>query len=253
MTEKLAKVIARSGISSRREAEQLIINNQVKVNGELQNNPATRVSAEDKISVNGKEILDKKPLTRIWILNKPQGFITSANDDRGRDTIYRLIPKPFAKIMPIGRLDFNTEGLLLLTNDGGLKRYIELPATGWKRVYRVKVFGEVTQTKLDKLKTGVRIRDPKTGEFVTYGKIDAVIEKTSESGKIFWLRMIITEGKNREIRNICESLGLQVSKLERVEYGPFSLGNIHKRAFYEVPREFVAKIVREMLKSNKKV
>jgi len=216
--DRLAKVIARSGLCSRRDAEAWIKEGRVAVNGKTVKTPAFNVTDRDQIKVDG-EVLAARQGTRVWLYHKPAGLVVTEKDPEGRETIFeKLEAQGLPRVVTIGRLDINTEGLLLLTNDGGLKRVLELPATGWLRKYRVRAFGSVTQAQLDRLKEGIEI------EGVKYGPIDATLERPQ--GSNVWLLVSLREGKNREIKNVLAELGLQVNRLIRVSYGPFQLGDI---------------------------
>ena len=215
--DRIAKVIARAGLASRREAEAWIAAGRVSVNGKAIASPALNVKPRDRITVDGQP-LPGRTRTRLFLCNKPRGLVTTHSDPEGRPTIFRALPKHLPRLISIGRLDMNTEGLLLLTNDGGLARALELPATGWLRRYRVRALGRVSQETLDGLKKGVTI------EGVHYGPIEAILERQLESN--CWLSVGIREGKNREVRRVMESLNLTVSRLIRVAFGPFELGPI---------------------------
>jgi len=219
MPDRIAKIIAHSGLCSRRDAEKLIDERRVSVNGEVINTPATLVSASDVIEVDGKKIA-KKSAAELWAFYKPNGCLTAEKDPLNRTTIYDILPKNLPRLMPIGRLDYNTEGLLLLTNDGGLKREFELPSNGFKRTYRVRVYGEIDKQEIADLKNGINF------EGINYTIIDAQIDSAKSEGKNHWLKITIAEGKNREIRFICEAIGLTVNRLIRVSYGEYSLGNM---------------------------
>lgn len=226
--ERIAKVMARAGLCSRRDAEVWIDAGRVSVNGKVLDSPALNVHGGDAIVVDGQP-LPRAEATRLFLYHKPQGLVTSAKDEQGRPTVFDALPRGLPRVVSVGRLDLNTEGLLLLTNDGGLSRYLELPATGWERIYRVRSYGYVTQDDLDRLRHGVTV------EGIRYGPIDAVLE--TEKGANSWMRFTITEGKNREVRRVLESIGLRVNRLIRVSYGPFDLGNIDQGAAYEVPQK----------------
>ena len=216
--DRLAKVIARSGLCSRRDAEAWIKEGRVAVNGKTVKTPAFNVTDRDQIKVDG-EVLAARQGTRVWLYHKPAGLVVTEKDPEGRETIFeKLEAQGLPRVVTIGRLDINTEGLLLLTNDGGLKRVLELPATGWLRKYRVRAFGSVTQAQLDSLKQGIEI------DGVKYGPIDATLERPQ--GSNVWLLVSLREGKNREVKNVLASLGLQVNRLIRVSYGPFQLGDL---------------------------
>jgi 23S rRNA pseudouridine2605 synthase len=232
--ERLAKRIARAGLCSRREAERWILEGRVSVDGRKVTTPALDVVQNQAITVDGKALPDQEP-TRLFRYHKPRGVVTTSNDPEGRPTVAQTLPPDLPRLMPIGRLDINTEGLLLLTNDGEVKRRLELPATGWLRRYRVRAFGNITDEKLAELKDGVVV------EGVAYGPIEARLDKVQ--GDNVWITMALREGKNREVRRVLEHLGLQVNRLIRLSYGPFQLGSLDKRMVEEVPR----KALREQL------
>jgi 23S rRNA pseudouridine2605 synthase len=211
---RIAKALARAGLCSRREAERWIAEGRVSVNGQVLNSPARDVSPADRILVDGDPLPSPEP-PRLWRYHKPKGLVTTHADPQGRPTVFDKLPEDLPRVISIGRLDFNTEGLLLLTNDGALARHLELPATGWMRRYRVRAHGAITQEALDKLKEGVEI------EGVRYGPIEASLDKPQ--GATVWLTLGLREGKNREVRKILESLGLTVNRLIRVSFGPFQL------------------------------
>jgi 23S rRNA pseudouridine2605 synthase len=223
--ERIAKVVSRAGLASRRDAEEWIVQGRVTVNGRVINSPALDVTANDVITVDGKP-LPPRERTRLFLFHKPRGLMTTHADPEGRPTVFDNLPDGLPRLISIGRLDFNTEGLLLLTNDGGLARALELPDTGWLRRYRVRAHGEVTQAQLDELKKGVEV------ESVKYGSIDATLER--DSGANVWLVFAIREGKNREVRNVMAHLGLEVNRLIRVSYGPFQLGELAEGEVEEV-------------------
>lgn len=223
--ERIAKRIARAGICSRREAERLILEGKVKVNQEVISSPALNVTDTDKISVDGKR-LPQAEQARLWRYYKPRGLIVSARDEKGRETIFDALPDHLPRVISVGRLDFDSEGLLLLTNDGGLARHLELPSTGWSRRYKVRVQGRVDEARLEELKHGITI------EGVRYGEIEASLETQMNSNA--WLTIAIKEGKNREVRRIMEHLGHPVSRLIRLSYGPFQLGNLDKGKVEEI-------------------
>jgi 23S rRNA pseudouridine2605 synthase len=232
--ERIAKVIARAGLASRREAEDWIAAGRVAVNGAVIHSPALNVSAHDRISIDG-EPLPARERTRVFLYHKPRGLLTSHSDPRGRSTIFQNLPKGLPRLISVGRLDFNTEGLLLLTNDGELARVLELPATGWLRRYRVRAHGSIMQPKLDELRTGVTI------DGIRYGAIEATLDRVQ--GSNLWLTFAIREGKNREVRNVLGHLGLAVTRLIRVSFGPFQLGELAEGEVEEVP----TRVLREQL------
>ncbi|AQZ53165.1 pseudouridine synthase [Martelella mediterranea] len=223
--ERISKILARAGVASRRDAERMILDGRVKVNGKLLDTPAHNVTLEDKIEVDGEEIRGIER-TRLWIYHKPAGLVTTNSDPEGRPTVFDNLPAELPRVISIGRLDINTEGLLLLTNDGGLARVLELPATGWLRRYRVRAHGKIEQADLDKLKDGIAV------DGVLYGAIDATLDRVQ--GSNVWITMGLREGKNREIKNVLGALGLEVGRLIRISYGPFQLGEIAEGAVMEV-------------------
>jgi 23S rRNA pseudouridine2605 synthase len=223
--ERIAKVMARAGLCSRRDAERWIEAKRVSVNGKVLESAACVVTARDEIKVDGK-IIGGAEATRLFLYHKPAGLVTSARDEKGRETVFGQMPPTMPRVVSVGRLDMNTEGLLLLTNDGGLSRYLELPATGWKRKYRVRVHGTVNEKKLEALKKGLTV------DGVRYKSIEAKLE--SIQGTNAWLEVNLTEGKNREIRRVMEYLNLQVTRLIRISYGPFNLGNMPRGSVAEV-------------------
>ncbi|MCA6114828.1 pseudouridine synthase [Bradyrhizobium sp. WSM 1738] len=232
--ERIAKVVARAGLASRRDAEELITQGRVTVNGRVINSPALDVTGNDVIAVDGK-VLPPRERTRLFLYHKPRGLMTTHADPEGRPTVFDNLPEGLPRLISVGRLDFNTEGLLLLTNDGGLARALELPDTGWLRRYRVRAHGEVTQAQLDELKKGIEI------EGVKYGPIDAQLER--DQGANVWVVFAIREGKNREVRNVMAHLGLEVNRLIRVSYGPFQLGELAEGQVEEVK----TRVLREQL------
>lgn len=211
---RIAKALARAGLCSRREAERWIAQGRVSVNGEVLASPARDVTPRDLILVDGKELPALEP-PRLWRYHKPRGLVTTHSDPQGRPTVFDALPEHLPRVVSVGRLDVNTEGLLLLTNDGALARHLELPATGWLRRYRVRAHGTVTQEALDKLKDGIQIAG------VRYGPIEATLDKPQ--GSNVWLTIGLREGKNREVRTILEHLGLTVNRLIRISFGPFQL------------------------------
>ncbi|WP_292037412.1 MULTISPECIES: pseudouridine synthase [unclassified Brevundimonas] len=241
-SERIAKAMARAGIASRREVERLIGLGKVAVNGRILDTPATLVTRDDVITVNGKP-MGAAQATRVWRYHKPAGLITSHNDPAGRPTVFDALPSGLPRVISVGRLDLNTEGLLLLTNDGELSRALEMPDSALVRHYRARARGRITQAELDKLKTGCTV------DGVHYGPMEATIDKAKEkedgerSSANLWISVSITEGKNREVRKVLESVGLTVNRLIRLAYGPFQLGTLPIGAVEEIgPR-----VIREML------
>ena len=222
---RVAKVIAQSGHCSRREAEELIEERRVKVNGKIIETPATFIT-DHAIKIDDKLINAKQPV-RLWMLHKVDGFLTTSKDPDGRKTIFDLLPKKMPRTITVGRLDFNTEGLLLLTTSGALARYMELPKNKWIRKYRARVYGTLNHERLKKLENGITI------EGIRYGSIKVEVEKEASNS---WLKISIEEGKNREIRKIMEHLGLKVNRLIRVSFGPFNLGTLKSGELQEITK-----------------
>jgi len=222
--ERIAKRMARAGLCSRRDAERWIEAGRVVVNGAVLQTPACVVTGDDEIIVDG-QALGRAEKTRLFLYHKPDGLVTSHKDEQGRATVFQNLPKELPRVVSVGRLDLNSEGLLLLTNDGGLSRYLELPATGWTRTYRVRVLGRTDVRRFEALKKGITI------EGVRYKSIDVSVEK---EGVNSWLKVVLREGKNREIRRVMEHLGLRVNRLVRESYGPFNLDQLPKGAVVEV-------------------
>lgn len=237
--ERVAKALARAGVASRREVERLIEAGRVAINGKVLTTPAVKVAPGDFLTVDGQLVAEREP-TRIFRYHKPTGLMTTHNDPKGRPTVFGALPKDLPRLISVGRLDLNSEGLLLLTNDGELSRALETPSNAWVRRYRARAFGDTTQAKLDKLKDGVTI------EGVTYGAIEAKLDKAHEKaggGKNVWITVSLSEGKNREVRKVLESIGLKVNRLIRLSYGPFALGTLAAGQIEEVgPR-----VIRELL------
>ncbi|EKS35269.1 pseudouridine synthase [Afipia clevelandensis] len=232
--ERIAKIVARAGLCSRRDAEEWITQGRVAVNGRVINSPALDVTANDVVTIDGKP-LPERERTRLFLYHKPRGLMTTHDDPEGRPTVFDNLPEGLPRLISIGRLDFNTEGLLLLTNDGGLSRALEHPDTGWLRRYRVRAHGDVTQAQLDQLKNGVEV------DGVKYGSIEATLER--DKGSNVWIVFAIREGKNREVRNVMAHLGLEVNRLIRVSYGPFQLGEIEEGQVEEIK----SRVLREQL------
>ncbi|HEY4265184.1 MAG TPA: pseudouridine synthase [Micropepsaceae bacterium] len=232
--ERIAKVIARAGVCSRRDAERLIAEGRVALNGEKIASPALNVPADALITVDGKPIPTASP-TKLWRYHKPAGLVTSHRDPQERATVFEKLPRSMARVISVGRLDINSEGLLLLTNDGALARQLELPSQGWVRRYRVRLFGKVTQGDLDRLAKGVTI------DGVRYEPVTAELERSKTSNA--WAMVSLKEGKNREVKRLMEFLGFKVSRLIRVSFGPFHLGHLPEGAVDEIP----GKVWREQL------
>jgi 23S rRNA pseudouridine2605 synthase len=226
--QRIAKLLARAGVASRRDVERMIAEGRIALHGEKLTTPATLLDNLQGVTVDGQPV---KPAdaTRLFRFYKPAGSLTAARDPKGRPTIYDKLPAGLPRLMPIGRLDFMTEGLLLLTNDGELKRQLELPSSGVVRRYRARAFGDVTQAQLEELAEGVTI------EGMHYGSIDANLER--RTGRNCWIELSLTEGKNREVRRVLAHLGLQVSRLIRTSYGPFTLEGVEPGGVAEVQRE----------------
>jgi 23S rRNA pseudouridine2605 synthase len=228
---RIAKAMARAGLCSRREAERWIVEGRVRVNGKTLATPAFEVSAKDEVLVDGKPLPSPEPV-RLWRYHKPRGLVTTHKDPQGRPTVFAALPPGLPRVVSIGRLDFNSEGLLLLTNDGALARHLELPATGWLRRYRVRAHGRVAEADLAAIKDGVEI------EGVRYGAIEATLD--SVQGANAWLTIGLREGKNREVRRILAHLGLEVNRLIRISYGPFQLLDLKPGAVEPVKRRVLA-------------
>ncbi|MCP5367009.1 MAG: rRNA pseudouridine synthase [Hyphomicrobiales bacterium] len=236
--ERIAKVMARAGLCSRREAERWIAEGRVAVDGRRLDSPAVTVTAASRITVDGKP-LPQAEAARLWRYHKPAGLVTSHGDPQGRPTVFEKLPADLPRVISVGRLDLNSEGLLLLTNDGALARRLELPGTGWVRRYRVRVHGAVDDEGLAALAKGVTI------DGVSYGPIRAALD--SSRGDNSWLTVALTEGKNREIRRVMEHLGLSVTRLIRLSFGPFQLGNLARGQVEEVP----PRVLRDQLGGTK--
>lgn len=232
--ERIAKVLARIGVASRREVERMIAAGRISVDGSLLTTPAFLITGHEKILVDGKPI-EAKQAPRLWRYHKPVGLLTTHNDPGGRPTVFENLPKDLPRVISVGRLDMTSEGLLLLTNDGELARKLELPKTGFARKYRARAFGKPTQAQLDKLKHGVTIDGIRTGP------IEAVLEK--QQGTNAWVSVTIREGKNREVRRAFETIGLKVNRLIRISYGPIQLGDLMRGKVEEIK----PKVLREQL------
>jgi 23S rRNA pseudouridine2605 synthase len=232
--DRIAKFLSRAGVASRRDAEKMLAEGRVALNGVAVTHPATFVSAGDIVQVDGG-VVGAPEKTRLWRYHKPSGLVTTHRDPEGRATVFEKLPAALKRVISVGRLDLNSEGLLLLTNDGGLARQLELPATGWIRRYRVRVFGIVEERRLAGLKAGITI------EGVQYGPIEAALD--SRSGNNAWLSVGLKEGRNREVRRVMLALGLQTTRLIRISYGPFQLGLLPRGGVEEIP----GKVLREQL------
>ena len=234
MSERLAKFMARSGVCSRRQAEEYILQKRVTVNGEIVESPAFNVTGDEKILFDGEKLPEIQQ-TRLWLYHKPTGLVTTHKDEKERPTVFDNLPAGMPRVISVGRLDLISEGLLLLTNNGELSRKLELPSNGWLRRYKVRVHGAVDDKKLKALLKGTVI------DGVEYGPVKAEIESTQGSNS--WLLVTLSEGKNREIRKVMKSIGLDVARLIRLSYGPFQLGSLKKGEAREVP----AKVLKEQL------
>ena len=234
---RIAKFLARCGVASRREAEELIKQGRITIDGEVVTSPALNVTGNEKIFLDGEK-LPSVENTRLWLYYKPVGLVTTHKDEKGRNTVFDNLPPSMPRVISVGRLDLNSEGLLLLTNSGELAHKLELPANGWIRRYKVRVFGQVKDSDLQKMSQGLTI------DGVNYGSVKAEIE--AKQGANTWLKVALSEGKNREIRKVMKFFGLEVSRLIRLSYGPFQLGRMQKGEIKEVPQ----KVLREQLGSS---
>ena len=238
ISERIAKKLSRAGVCSRRLAEKMILDRRIRVDGIVIDTPATLVNDKSIIAVDGKEIASPDR-ERLWRLHKARGVLSTNNDPKGRPTLFQNLPGELPRVMLVGRLDFNSEGLILLTNNGELARKLELPETGWTRRYRVRVHGELKMSKLENLEKGITI------DGIRYGPITVKLERKQNTNS--WLSVTLREGKNREIRRVLKYLGLQVNRLIRVSFGPFHLGKMHSG---EV-REITAKVIAEQISTDK--
>lgn len=237
MAERLAKFMARSGVCSRRDAEELIKQKRVTVNGEIVDTPAFNVEGNEKILLDSEKLPEIEQ-TRLWLYHKPAGLLTTHKDTAARATVFDHLPSGLPRVISVGRLDLNSEGLLLLTNNGELTRKLELPENGWSRRYKVRVHGFVNKKKLEDLAKGTVV------DGINYGPVKAELE--SQNGTNSWLIVTLNEGKNREIRKLMKSIGLEVARLIRLSYGPFQLGSLKKGEVREVPQ----KVLKEQLGSK---
>ena len=244
--DRIAKLLARAGVASRREVERMIADGRVAIDGKVLDTPAVKLTNLKGVTVDGKSV-GQAEAARLFAFHKPSGLITAERDPKGRPTIYtalrNALPKDAGRVMPVGRLDFNTEGLLLLTNDGEMKRAMELPSSGIPRTYRARAFGDITQAQLDELIEGIEI------DGIRYGRIEADLERGS--GKNRWVQMTLTEGKNREVRLVLEHLGLQVNRLLRVGYGPFELGELARGQAVEIRQADVERFRKQLTRARK--
>ena len=232
--ERIAKFLARAGVASRRDSELLISAGRVTLNGVVVAHPATLVNGADTLAIDGKDIAAPQQ-TKLWRYHKPAGLVTTARDPEGRPTVFSVIPKTLPRVISVGRLDINTEGLLLLTNDGELARYLEHPAQAISRTYRIRAHGIMTEAALAQLNRGLTI------DGITYRPAKTTIDRQQASN--CWLTMTLSEGKNREIKRLLEPIGLQVTRLIRISYGPFQLGNLEPNAVDEVPNHLLQKLI----------
>ena len=243
--DRIAKLLARAGVASRREVERMIADGRVAIGGKVLDTPAVKLENLRGVTVDGKPVA-KPEAARLFRFHKPAGLLTAERDPKGRPTIYtalrNALPKDAPRLMPVGRLDWNTEGLLLLTNDGELKRAMELPASGIPRSYRARAFGDVSQAQLDELIEGVTI------DGVNYGRVEADLERGGQ-GRNHWIELTLTEGKNREVRRVLEHLGLKVNRLIRSAYGPFPLADLPRGQAQEVRSGDVARFRKELMRT----
>ena len=232
--DRIAKVLSRAGVASRRDAERMITEGRVSVNGKVITSPALNVTDADRVVVDGKAVRAPEP-PRIWLYHKPAGLVTTERDEKDRPTVFASLPEDMPRVMSVGRLDLNSEGLLLLTNDGGVKRRLELPSTGWLRRYRVRINGSVSEARLEQLREGITV------DGIRYQPMIVTFDR--QQGANAWLTVSLREGKNREIRRAMEAIGVTVNRLIRVSYGPFQLGNLEQGAVEEVK----GRVVRDQL------
>jgi 23S rRNA pseudouridine2605 synthase len=228
--DRIAKVLSRAGIASRREAERMIEAGRVSVNGKLIDSPALNVTPDDRIVVDGKPV-GEPDAARLWLYHKPAGLVTTERDEKDRPTVFASLPDTLPRVMSVGRLDLNSEGLLLLTNDGEMKRKLELPSTGWLRRYRVRINGSVSEATLDRLRAGISV------EGIQYQPMVVTFDR--QQGANAWLTVSIREGKNREIRRAMQEVGVAVNRLIRVSYGPFQLANLNQGEVEEIKQRVV--------------
>jgi 23S rRNA pseudouridine2605 synthase len=232
--DRIAKYLSRAGVASRRDVERMLTEGTIKLNGKVVTHPATFIAAGDIVQVNGK-VVDPPERTRMWRYHKPDGLVTTHKDPEGRPTVFEKLQHQLPRVISVGRLDLTSEGVLLLTNDGNLARQLELPATGWLRRYRVRVFGIPNEGALKSLAKGITI------DGVRYGPIEAEVD--AKKGDNTWLTVSLREGRNREVRRVMAHLGMSVSRLIRIAYGPFQLGTLERGGVEEIP----ARVLREQL------
>ena len=238
--DRIAKLLARAGIASRRDIERMIAEGRIALNGVTLDTPATVLTTLDGVTVDGHAVAAPPP-AQLFLYHKPPGLLVTEHDPAGRPIIYDHLPRDLPRVVPVGRLDLNTEGLLLLTTDGGFKRQLELPATGVERTYRARAYGDITQAQLEELIEGITV------EGIRYGRIDANLERST--GHNQWIELTLSEGKNREVRRVLEHLGLQVSRLLRTAYGPFPLADLPRGAADEIPREMTDRFAASLRKA----
>lgn len=240
--QRIAKLLSRAGVASRREIERMIEAGRIKLNGDPVEHPSLLLKNLTGITVDGKKVAEPSP-AKLFLFHKPNGYLTAERDFSGRKTIYDVIPKDMERVMPIGRLDLNTEGLLLMTTDGEFKREMELPKTGIERTYRARTFGDISQNQLEELYQGITI------DAMHYGPITANLER--RTGRNQWIELTLTEGKNREVRKVLEHFGLEVSRLIRTRYGPFILGDLAKGEIGEVRQYDLVKFRQSLKKQTR--
>ncbi len=239
--DRIAKLLSRAGVASRREVERMIAAGRIAIDGKVLDTPATLLTSLRGVTVDGKPVKEPAP-AKLFLFHKPPGVLTAERDPKGRKTIYDVLPKDMERVMPIGRLDMNTEGLLLLTTDGDFKRQMELPKTGVERTYRARAFGDISQAQLEELYRGLTV------DGMRYGPIEANLER--RTGRNQWIELTLKEGKNREVRKVLEHFGLEVSRLIRTRYGPFELGDLEKGAVAPIRRADLVKF-RQMLEKGR--
>lgn len=235
--QRVAKVLARAGVASRRAVEAMIAEGRISVNGKVLDNPAVKITPTDKVRVDGEEV-GTAPETRLWRYHKPLGLVTSHKDEKGRKTVFETLPDSLPRVISVGRLDLNSEGLLLLTNDGELARKLELPRHGWERTYKVRAFGAAKKGQLEKLAQGVEIDGRMSGPIHA--------SELSGSGKNRWYEVTLREGRNREVRKALGSIGLKVNRLIRTQFGPFTLGELQKGGLAEVNARQIKSVLKKL-------